>query len=357
MTKYINPEGKIRISLSNYANMIINEDRFSFCSQSKSGTINRIFSNYISYSTASIEHQCIYRKNKLNNLLSDLSSDIQQQTQKLLIEDYKKDLQCNVNKQIRKNEEHPSRTEFYFRLNNENCELFEDYFELEAPFYKEKPGKYISAIIEEYCRKNTFERESIFFRNTIEALESAIQKKSLIKLTIHNIHQQEVVYKVFPRFILPDSHCNFHYLIAEIEGDCNVYAYRISRIQKLKAYSSYTKNCSKERRKEILALLQKQGVAYVAGEQETIRVAFSREGFKKLHNIQHLRPFSNNIETTFTPNNDRGEMVIDFECTTMQAEFYFFKFGKDIRILEPASLRERFQKLYKESYENYLIQL
>lgn len=352
MNTYINPEGKIRISLSTYANMILNEDIFSFQLQSKSGMINRIFANYLEYASASVEHQCMRKKAELETVLCQLSSSAQNKTIQLLLEDYRKQLQSATAELIRKTEFHPSRTEFYIRINNNNCELFEDHFAMEAPFYKEKPGKYISAIIEEYCRKNSFEREEIFFQDVLSNLEVAISKKQMIKLTTKNHLQQDVSYNVYPRFILPDNHCNFHYLIAESSEDNKVYAYRISRIQKIKSYSSYTKHCSKERRNEILALIRKQGVAYIAGEQETIRVAFTKAGFQKLHAIQHLRPFATKLETTFIPN-AKGEMVLDFECTTMQAEFYFFKLGKDIRILEPESLREHFQNHYKEAYERY----
>ena len=42
-----------------------------------------------------------------------------------------------------------------------------------------------------------------------------------------------------------------------------------------------------------------------------------------------------------------------FYCTQQQAEYYFFKFGKDAEILEPATLRSRFQKLYLEAAGKY----
>jgi predicted DNA-binding transcriptional regulator YafY len=42
-----------------------------------------------------------------------------------------------------------------------------------------------------------------------------------------------------------------------------------------------------------------------------------------------------------------------FTCTEMQAMSYFFKFGKDVKILAPEYLRERFANQYKAAWEHY----
>jgi predicted DNA-binding transcriptional regulator YafY len=43
-----------------------------------------------------------------------------------------------------------------------------------------------------------------------------------------------------------------------------------------------------------------------------------------------------------------------FKCTEAQAEFYFFKFGKDAEILEPEELRNKLANMYDEALRMYM---
>ena len=42
-----------------------------------------------------------------------------------------------------------------------------------------------------------------------------------------------------------------------------------------------------------------------------------------------------------------------FDCSYAQLEFYFFKFGKDVQIISPLNLRNRFSKKYHQALDNY----
>ena len=45
-----------------------------------------------------------------------------------------------------------------------------------------------------------------------------------------------------------------------------------------------------------------------------------------------------------------------FQCTEAQAEFYFFKFGKDAQIVRPLRLREKFQAMYEAAAGAYALE-
>ena len=49
----------------------------------------------------------------------------------------------------------------------------------------------------------------------------------------------------------------------------------------------------------------------------------------------------------------REEDRFVFQCTLAQAEFYFFKFGKDAEILRPEPLREKVKTMYEEAAKAY----
>ena len=62
----------------------------------------------------------------------------------------------------------------------------------------------------------------------------------------------------------------------------------------------------------------------------------------------HLRPFFS--ERKALPD---GSWSYTFDCTQMQAEFYFFKFGADAIIEWPLELREKLLNKYRMAVESY----
>ena len=50
---------------------------------------------------------------------------------------------------------------------------------------------------------------------------------------------------------------------------------------------------------------------------------------------------------------EKNDNIYKFDCTLTQAEFYFFKFGKEVKIINPPSLAEKFKAMYHEADLNY----
>ncbi|MCR5211410.1 MAG: hypothetical protein K6C41_02560 [Lachnospiraceae bacterium] len=50
---------------------------------------------------------------------------------------------------------------------------------------------------------------------------------------------------------------------------------------------------------------------------------------------------------------EKDPHIYRFHAAENQLEFYFFKFGKDARILEPKRLAEKFEMMYSEDAKAY----
>ena len=81
----------------------------------------------------------------------------------------------------------------------------------------------------------------------------------------------------------------------------------------------------------------------MVGNEAEIHVKLTKAGVNKYRRQTHLRPpLVRELDGTYV-----------FRCTTAQAEFYFFKFGKDAEILLPMDLRERFKSMYEAAANIY----
>ena len=82
----------------------------------------------------------------------------------------------------------------------------------------------------------------------------------------------------------------------------------------------------------------------IAQTQPLIRLQLSQYGEKLYHQKIHQRPAY--VEKY-------GDGVYVFDCSERQIFNYFFSFGADVQILEPASLRQRFAESYLQAYNCY----
>ena len=87
-------------------------------------------------------------------------------------------------------------------------------------------------------------------------------------------------------------------------------------------------------------------VQYLSDKREIqkIVVQFDLEGMKMYQKMLHLRPMYIN---------KRNDLIYEFECPLSQAEFYFFKFGHHVKILEPLNLADRFAQEYRFAAAQY----
>ena len=102
---------------------------------------------------------------------------------------------------------------------------------------------------------------------------------------------------------------------------------------------------SKQEADRIQKDIANRNVQFLAGSDEQILVRLTEDGVRKYQSQIYLRPSCSQAIT--------GEGDYSFFCTPRQAEYYFFKFGKDAEILSPPGLRERFLSLYADALKTY----
>lgn len=91
-------------------------------------------------------------------------------------------------------------------------------------------------------------------------------------------------------------------------------------------------------------ILHTQGPQFLAGQIIPIVIKFSDIGLNNYKTQIHLRPkVSNKLD----------DNTFMFNCSEVQAIYYFFKFGREITIISPKSLRDKFTRFYHAALKNY----
>ena len=333
---------KQRLNLSPLAQQIVAYDMFAFRETRLSTFINRVFEQFYPAADASISRMLNQLDGKLNKLLADFPID--EQVRKRLIH---KLLSQKKGELTQKAALYENGESILITLNKNNFEyLTGQNVECQEEKYYPRLSKYLKCVIEEYARLPYIEREKIYFRPFIDEIQAAIQKEKQLKI----VTQQDKVYSVSPYKIMCDPLSTVNYLVGysnrytEPEEEKRPCSLKISALKSVRMESSKSAFMKKSVQKQLSQTIASRGVQFMIGSEAEIRVRLSEEGIRKYHRFGHLRP---------APAKEPEGNIFTFQCTIGQAEFYFFKFGKDAEILAPQELRTRFIKLYQDALDTY----
>lgn len=333
---------KQHLNLSYFAHEVVESDRFAF-NENLSGFLNKILEYYAPRAEASISQTLSAYEGDLEKTLSGTPGD--EKTKRKLI---KRLLKQREEILIQKNDSYEKGHSFKFWINQKNFEYLtgEDSECSEDIYYGARQGKYIKCIIEEYARLPYIERELIFFTPFLEAIREAIRIEKRLRIET----QAGKVYSVYPYDIRRDPLSTANYLAGYSksyncpEDEKKLCSFRISALKSVKlekSKSAFLKECEKKLLDEKLS---SRGVQFLVGGEEEILIRLTPEGINKYNRQMHLRP-------ALKEKQEDGVYV--FNCTMAQAQFYFFKFGKDAEILSPPALREKFAAMYREASRLY----
>ena len=345
---------KQHLNLSEAAWAIVEQDRNNFYYDekegSKSGFFNRIFYNFYQTAEASINLRGDAKRGELEELLGRTKTKLGNAKEELIktyVDVYKKQL-------ISKALSYPKGHGEKFRINVENVNILRNVV-TEDNCYDGVVGLYLKALYEEYCEKPTCERESIFFKDKVDEIKSAIKAEKKVKVIIrpkYNSNCKPEVRLICPYDIMTEDTRSYNYLVGidpkeqdENGKEGKVVCIRISNIERVYMMKSEGAHLSKEKRQKIQKEVAEKKVEYIVGELQKIKVRFTPKGRSNFNKWLYMRP--NKYEA-------KG-LIYEFTCTERQAENYFFKFDRDVEILEPESLRTRFIKKYKNALKNYEI--
>ena len=337
---------RISLSLSPEAYSIITSDMDYFQNtKNLDGFINTIIKNYRDSSDASISLARERERDKYSNRIKDssktsvISKEDSECIERLVI-GYTNELTIRMNS-------FNSGILLKPRINNENYdELCMGTSNFQEEAYYPREGRYIKALLEDYAQLPFFEREDIFFKETIDNINEAIEHGNIIKLKYINRKQQEIQINVRPYKISSGPLLRYHYLIAlSCDSDDNtIFTLRVSRITDSKKLSR-TSHITQKEQAFIEDTIRNKGIQYIVSKDSEIKVRLSDQGYKLYKSILYLRP----KYTEF----DENRNIFTFFCAEEQIKNYFFQFGKEAEIISPESLRHEFWQRFRDAAENY----
>ncbi len=205
--------------------------------------------------------------------------------------------------------------------------------------------QYIKCVLEAYARLPFIQREELILKNRIiEPIKNALARKQMLSIKYKGKNKdKDEELKVSPIRIVPAKEGTFQYLIAM--KDNSVIPLRLSRIQWVKPLRhEHAIDISDDINKQIIDSLAEYGPTFIKEPVVKIKVKFTDNGlasykYSVIHRPMHVAVEANNVYV--------------FKCSEMQAKYFFFRFVGDATILEPASLRDEFKKLYESGLKNY----
>lgn len=344
-----NAENKLRIPLSAYSAQIIENDSFNF-SLKKNSLINTIILNYYSHAACTISLRIKEYKEELEGYLRKMKLHKYPEVINALAEGRASDLRSQYAKRI------PSDVNWQISLQKRVKSLLtEDPYTSEEKYYGSKPGRYVKALIEEYAHLPYSKREEIVFTDRIEQINDAIDcQRSLTITTSKGDHITVKPYK-----IVMDPLSMYHYLIGCTIGSAHInegkgtvsllsphISLRISRIEALQAHTVKSGLLTAMEIQDLDNKLAEKGVQFLSSGETEIKLWLSDTGIRKYQTQLHLRPRISKIDSI-------DPHIYYFECTETQIVYYFFSFGKDVKILTPQTLAVKFKEGYQQAYTMY----
>ena len=352
-------ENKQRLNLSEraYAVLMNDSDVFRVVDSAKrknngpsSNIINHIFRCFRETAHSSIAQTCQKHKNKLEKDLAPVKPDAaRERAVQFLLDEYRAKLVDELLNRAVKGKA------FSFRIDKENLDyLASEDGQMESTFYDDNVGKYIKAVLEEYAEYPHVERERIYCKNILDKIQLASSKRTMLKLTLHSVNKtrsstaNNILY-VKPLGVRQDLERLYHYLVGMKasckDGPWTPGAIRLTAIKNASCLEQPAA-VSKAEKRIIENEIRKNGVQYLSDSRSagTIKVRFTPEGEKMYYQMLHLRPL-------YTANPE--PLVYEFSCTRFQAETYFFRYGHNVKILEPKDLADKFMRRYQSAAKQY----
>ena len=341
---------RISLSLSPEAySTIISDMDFFQNGNNLDGFINRIISNYRETSDASISLAKERERDIYTNRIKSVSKteNVSQEDSECierLVVGYTKELTIKMNS-------FNSGIPLKPRINNENYDdlcMGSSDFQEEA--YYPREGRYIKALLEDYAQLPFFEREGVFFKDTIDIINESIHNGNVLKLKYTNRKQQQIQITVRPYKIASGPLLRYHYLIAlpyDSDDEKAILTLRISRITDTRKLNK-TSHIPQKEQNHIEEVIREKGIQYIVSQDSEIIVRLTDQGYKLYKSILYLRPRHSDIKP------EGNNWLLTFVCAEEQIKNYFFQFKKDAEILSPTQLRDWFAEEYKAASEVYI---
>ena len=253
------------------------------------------------------------------------------------------------------------------RINGENVKrLASDELQVCSPYYRAKGkgeadsgnvGLFLKTLLEDYAERPYLDRERIYFHDMIRTIQSAVKEKRQLKVVLYPAdHAVGKTFFMKPFCLDVNRERRYRYLAGYVQayspengnGAWRMCSFRLAEIESCEQIDR--SGALEPKQEETVARkIREMGIEYLQ-DRETVKVVvkFTRAGERLYKRILELRPlYESRTEE------EQGETTCTFRCPRYQARVYFYRFGGDARILEPADLADEFRTLYREAAERY----
>jgi len=206
--------------------------------------------------------------------------------------------------------------------------------------YCGSPGKYIKSVIEQYADLPYLERERIFFDEIVKQIETAILHKERI-----TVESGTALRSVRPYRIGTDRLSAYNYLVGYIKQSKSkdtIGVFRVSRIKSV-INEGEAGGLTDFEILELKKAIEERDLPYIIYQPKKILIRLNPTGLWMYSSLIQNRPIYYSKE----------DGLFTFYCSEAQAENYFFKFGANAEIIEPASLRDKFKDMYHDASALY----
>lgn len=351
-------ENKQRITLSDHAvstllmdlDVFNNSDReYLTVKDIPSADVNRIFRSFCSDAESSVCRRISAEAAELEEKMRGICPpELLKKVVGTLLENRKEYLIESVLGRIRR-----KGVECYFRINKKNQDyLASDQAQEETEIYEDNIGYYFKAVLEEYCSLPYALREQYYFQDRIHSIHAAKAERRLLKIKLHSLNRTTKKHNILyikPYDVIQDNSGLYNYLVGMMSdspgGPWVIGSIRLTSILELDDQGRDVV-ITQNKQEAIEEAIRTKGVQFLSDDkgQERIVVQFTPRGEKMYKSMLHLRP---------QYRKKKSDRIYEFECPAYQARNYFFKFGKDVTILEPASLVSQFKWEYQKALDNY----
>lgn len=223
---------------------------------------------------------------------------------------------------------------FYFRLNNENSEYFE-ILENEHPEEKINVTIFFRRLFLEYSRYSQYEREKLLFKENYDELKRAIKGSNYINIKITGLKEN---IKCRPLDIKNNKDEQNNYLITS--NGVEIRTVKLCKVERIFiSHERFEKNSIENR---FLLEIDKEFDPFTLNK-DIIKLKLTQNGELLYKRLQHNRPKIKKIT----------EGIYSLTTSKDKVFSYFFKFGREVEILEPEDLREKFKNELIETLKNY----
>ncbi len=239
--------------------------------------------------------------------------------------------------EIKKNDQnYDCSLQFIISKSNEKIyQIIEKYYLRERSI-----SQYFREMLISYCSYSQWQRERFLFKKNAQLISTAIKEKK--KIIISGIKGETLI--IEPYKIKTTKEELYNYIIGYIntkKGNRMLISRKLYKIVDIHL-TNESFSFSKIEINNLEATIE-HGAQFPINEESLTILELTPEGEKNYQNFYLNRPSYYKKENN----------IYYFTCSYNQIEFYFFRFGKQVKIISPAHLQRKFKRKYYEAFTKY----